>query len=128
MKTTGSIRCEIISGVVDEDLYQVSVKDERHMSVLFCVPKSAVTDIHEEVDWGKGTRMVGWKDGENPRVQGVMCFYHGQVQQGNITFYHGCQKRINCANDHCDISFHHAMLLTDWLKEHGNKENGDENC
>jgi len=119
MKTTGSIRCEIISEVVDTDLYQVSVKDERHMSVLFCVPKSAVTDVLEEVDWSKvkhDTLVVWWYAGEghNPAYYGRVGFYRGRDKTGSHLV---AQSRFLPG-----IPVQAIMLFTDWLKEHGGQD------
>jgi len=103
MKKTGSIRCEIISGVVDEDLYQVSVKDERHMSVLFCVPKSAVTDIRKELDWSKvekGAPVIVWDNKTDCMKTAMLGFWWGLKDGGygivwRIGNIHNCiQDRI----------------------------------
>jgi len=119
MKKTGSIRCEIISGV-DDDLYQLSVKDERNMSVLFCVPKSAVTDIHEEVDWvgiEKDTLVVVWNRAERPGAWGRPGFFKGKVANKYLV-----AEARTCK----PLSYDNCMLLTDWLKEYGNKEPSHE--
>ena len=120
MKTTGSIRCEIISEVVDTDLYQVSVKDERHMSVLFCVPKSAVTDIHEEVEmvWKYNCLVAVWNY-DRQKEDAMIGFYRRHVKKKVGVAW---TKTASGVEDYCD----NAMPLTDWLKEHGNKEERNE--
>ena len=119
MKTTGSIGCEIISEVVDTDLYQVSVKDERHMSVLFCVPKSAVTDIREEVDWSKvkkGALIIEIND-----IDSIVWFFAGIRERGlvAVSSYYKMAKNGEAEEER---GIDNCMLLTDWLKEHGGQD------
>ena len=51
MKKTGSIRMEIINE--DDGYYWITFPGTYRALEVFKIPKSAVTNIHEEVDWSK---------------------------------------------------------------------------
>ena len=120
MKKTGSIRVEIeeeydrlnytvnIMGV-----YQGRLEDEQ-TKIAVILPKSAVAGIREEVDWSKveyNTPVAVWN------IEGIVRigFYRGMNDAGYYVVSWVDGKSA-------DATRKHAMLLTDWLKEHGGQD------
>ena len=126
MKKTGSIRVEIeeeydrlnytvnIMGV-----YQGRLEDEQ-TKIAVILPKSAVTDIREEVDWSKvkkGTLVIDIE-------QTIVWFF---IKIDNDIIYVSSNYRGSFKDDICG-EFHAKNIIPfdQWLKEYGNKEDGDE--
>ena len=118
MKTTGSIRVEI----KDSNEYgcHIVLTGAQGCRYEHTVPPSAVTDIHEEVDWvgvEKDTIVVAWNRAERPGAWGRPGFFKGKVANKYLV-----AEARTCK----PLSYDNCMLLTDWLKEYGNKEGMDE--
>jgi len=81
------------------------------------IPKSAVTDIREEVDWSKvkeNTPVVMWEPGNDPYEDGVVGFYgYTKADKHYSSWMRSGEKTI---------MYYNIMLLTDWLKEYGDKK------
>ena len=115
MKKTGSIRVNIVGE--NQSNYSVTAKDCIYQ---WNVPKSAVTDIREEVDWSgveKGTPIVTKLNGLTSvgflaRTSGENKLELSSYREDAIENRASHVRNIN-----------DCMLLTDWLKmQEGNDE------
>ena len=109
MKKTGSIRVEI----KDEDgaHYWIDHPKLFRGYAFFGIDKAAVTEIREEVEWYKveyNTPVAVWDHGGVVR----MGFYRGKSGDGGY-----CVSWTD--GGATDVRRKHIMLLTDWLKKHG---------
>jgi len=121
MKKTGSIRVEIVKQ--SKKWVQMRIHDDfRRRGIYVEVTPENVTDIREEVDWSKvkkNTPIAVWNRGCR-QSDAAMVFFRGvsgTFKYGGVT----SRGEITIKN-----FYDNAMLLEDWLKEHGNKEDGDE--
>jgi len=119
MKTTGSVRIDIIDEYRHTDgteMIEGGICAEP--GKLIYVPKSAVTEIRTEVDWckvEKNTPIAVWNRGCR-KSDAAMVFFRGV----SGTFkYGGVMSRGEMTIKNF---YDHAMLLTDWLKEHGGQD------
>jgi len=126
MKKTGSIRVNICHE--ENDRYWVTMPLEGGQeSEKYCVSPSAVTDIRKEVDWSKVK--------ENTPVicrKPLRChddFERSHWRLGLLERENDGDFLVRFTGGYYNSSrwFGECMLPEDWLKEHGNKEDGDEN-
>ena len=121
MRETGSIRVEINGE--DGGYYWIDHPGMFQGRKVFRISKSAVTDIHKEVDWNKveeGTKIVVWPIAgcrtKNARL-GYLAYYRESTD--TVGF---CETR----NDVMRITHFptypasNAMFLADWLDKYGN--------
>ena len=114
MKKTGSIRVEIKTDVPTTSYYEVKIPGHE---LLTTVPKSALTDIREEVDWSKVKRsaiVAVWQEYSEPAGAEIK-FYRGRANGGfqiaPWKTYDGKPEYYEC-----------AMPLDQWRKKHGGQD------
>ena len=116
MKTTGSIRVNICHE--ENDRYWVTIPLEGGQeSEKYCVSPSAVTDIHEEMDWTYNDLIAVWNY-DREKKDAMIGFYRRHVNKKVGVAW---TKTASGVEDYCD----NALPLDQWLKEHGNKEDGE---
>ena len=115
--------CKVNAEIIEEhsDSYRIVITGPGGGTWTATVPKSAVTDIREKVDWSKVKSGEPVVDKLDTRVWFFM--RHNGCRVEVVHAYNDIAKEIS----HMALHVDNAMLLTDWLKEHGGEAGGNEN-